>query len=214
MKRTNFGTWRTHAVAGEDDVLKIEKEGLNATQVGTVGVNPTTAYRMLKDFETLDAEKGDWFIQNGANSGVGRAGIQLGKLWGYNSINVIRDRDTPEATEKMKEELYDLGATKVVTEKELMDRSFSEKVKEWTNGGREKIKVGLNCVGGKPTASMLRNLSHGGTLVTYGGMAKEPLGLPTELLIFKDIKFVGFWVSRWSDVHAVEKKRTVMRYYS
>jgi trans-2-enoyl-CoA reductase len=67
----------------------------------------------------------------------------------------------------------------------------------------------LNCVGGKPTSALVKCLSQGGHLVTYGGMSKQPLQLPTAALIFKDIKFSGFWVSRWSDAHIDEKKRTV-----
>jgi trans-2-enoyl-CoA reductase len=188
-------------------VLKVNKEGLSPIQVGTVSVNPCTAYRMLKDFESL--REGEWWIQNGANSGVGRAAIQLGKQWGWKSINVIRDRPDEAATSRMKDELLELGATKVVTESELMDRGFSEQVKEWTNGGREKVRLGLNCVGGKPTSALVKCLSQGGHLVTYGGMSKQPLQLPTAALIFKDIKFSGFWVSRWSDAHIDEKKRTV-----
>lgn len=162
---------------------------------------------MLKDFETLN--EGDWFIQNGANSGVGRAAIQLGRQWGLKSINVIRDRPDATATQAMKDELLSLGATHVVTESELMDKSFSEQVKEWTSGGREPVKIGLNCVGGKPTAALVKCLSSGGHLVTYGAMSKQPLMLPTGALIFKDIRFSGFWVSRWSDQHPEEKKRTV-----
>ncbi|KAG4434496.1 hypothetical protein IFR05_010039 [Cadophora sp. M221] len=208
MKSTNFGTWRTHALAPESAVLKIEnKEGLTPIQVGTVSVNPCTAYRMLKDFEPLNA--GDWFIQNGANSGVGRAAIQLGNLWGLRSINVIRERADAAATQAMKDELLQLGATHVVTESELLDKTFAERVKEWTSGGREAVKVGLNCVGGKPTAALVKCLSSGGHLVTYGAMSKQPLMLPTGALIFKDIRFSGFWVSRWSDGHPEEKKRMV-----
>jgi trans-2-enoyl-CoA reductase len=207
MRNTGFGTWRTHALAEENNVLKVNKEGLSPIQVGTVSVNPCTAYRMLKDFESL--REGEWWIQNGANSGVGRAAIQLGKQWGWKSINVIRDRPDEAATSRMKDELLGLGATKVVTESELMDRGFSEQVKEWTNGGREKVRLGLNCVGGKPTSALVKCLSQGGHLVTYGGMSKQPLQLPTAALIFKDIKFSGFWVSRWSDAHIDAKKRTV-----
>ena len=162
---------------------------------------------MLKDFEEI--REGQWFIQNGANSGVGRAAIQFGKQWGLKSINVIRDRPDAEVTKKMKDELLELGATKVVTESELMEKGFSEQVKEWTNGGREKVRVGLNCVGGKPTQALVKCLSQGGHLVTYGGMSKQPVALPTAALIFKDIKFSGFWVSRWSDAHSEEKKKTV-----
>ena len=208
MKNTGFGTWRTHALVEEDNVLKIEdKEGLTPIQVGTVSVNPCTAYRMLKDFEEL--KEGDWFIQNGANSGVGRAAIQFGKEWGLKSINIIRDRPDAEASQKMKNELLELGATKVVMESELLGQGFSEQIKEWTNGGREKIKVGLNCVGGKPTQALVKCLSNSGHLVTYGAMSKQPIMLPAGPLIFKDYKFSGFWISRWSDANPEEKKRMV-----
>ena len=71
------------------------------------------------------------------------------------------------------------------------------------------MKLGLNCVGGPQSLAMVKTLSPGGHLVTYGAMSKQPLSLPTGLLIFKDLKFSGFWVSRWSDAHAQEKERTV-----
>lgn len=40
-----------------------------AEYAATIGVNPCTAYRLLRDFETL--REGDTVIQNGANSQVG-----------------------------------------------------------------------------------------------------------------------------------------------
>lgn len=55
-----------------------------------MGVNPPTAYRMMKDYETLN--KGDWIIQNGGNSQVGLAVIQLAKEWGLKTVNFVRDR--------------------------------------------------------------------------------------------------------------------------
>lgn len=160
---------------------------------------------MLKDFVALG--EGDWVIQNGANSGVGKAVVQFCKLWGFRSINVVRERDTPEETEKLMNELHELGATKVVTEKAIIDRGFGEEVKSWI--GASQIKLGLNCVGGKATTSLVRHLSEGGHLVSYGAMAKQPLNLPTGLLIFKDIKFSGFWVSRWGNQFAEEKLGTI-----
>lgn len=41
----------------------------------TIAVNPGTAYRMLKDFVSVGS--GDTVIQNGANSAVGQAVIQV-----------------------------------------------------------------------------------------------------------------------------------------
>ncbi|RMZ74816.1 hypothetical protein DV737_g5710, partial [Chaetothyriales sp. CBS 132003] len=210
MKRTGMGTWRTHMAADESELLKIEdKAGLTPLQVGTVSVNPCTAYRMLLDSAKWTFLGDEWFVQNGANSGVGRAAIQLGREWGFKSINVIRGRDDKAEEQKLKDELTSLGATHVVTEEELMGREMRDKIKAWTNGGREQIKVGLNCVGGKPATALAKHLSPGASLVTYGAMSKQPLTLPASLLIFKDLNFNGFWVSRWSDRHPDLKKQTV-----
>jgi trans-2-enoyl-CoA reductase len=206
QKAPGFGTWRTHAQTTGEGLLKIEnKDGITAIQAGSVSVNPCTAYRMLKDFAQLEA--GDWFIQNGANSGVGRAAIQLGKLWGYKSINVIRDRS--EGLDALKQELKDLGADVVITDTELQAKSIKDEVASWTNNGRESIKLGLNCVGGKPVTAMAKLLASEAHLVTYGAMSKQPVTLPTGLLIFKNIHFDGFWVSQWSEKHPEEKIRTV-----
>lgn len=223
---TGFGTWRTHALVDNADasLLKIDdKTGLTPTQVATVSVNPCSAYRMLKDYVDLvdlsvktfqrdsAAAGGAWFVQNGANSGVGRAAIQLGKLWGLRSINVVREREgDPDATEKLKRELLDLGATVVVTEAEFLDRSFTARLRdEFTRGGRDPVTLGLNCVGGKSATAMSKCLGEGGTLVTYGAMSKQPVMLPTGLLIFKDLRFHGFWLSRWANADRAGKKRTV-----
>ncbi|KAI1457333.1 NAD(P)-binding protein [Annulohypoxylon moriforme] len=209
-KKTQFGTWRTHALVPADSVIKVEKEGLKAEQVATVAVNPCSAYRMLRDYaHPQPLREGDWFIQNGANSGVGRAAIQLGKLWGYRSINVVRARATPEEDEALRKELEGLGATHVVTEAEFTAREFRERLAEWTRGDREGVRLGLNCVGGKSAQTVAYSLGRGGTMVTYGGMSRAPVALPTGLLIFKDIRFVGFWLSRWADGDAAAKEQTV-----
>ncbi|RIA86828.1 chaperonin 10-like protein [Glomus cerebriforme] len=52
--RSGFGTWRTHAVATPNDVIRINHEGIGLIQAATLTVNPCTAYRMLKDFVTLN----------------------------------------------------------------------------------------------------------------------------------------------------------------
>ena len=173
-------------------------------------VNPVTAYRMLKDFVKLD--EGDWWIQNGANSAVGRAAIQLGKRWGYQSIAIVRSRPGKLGAivgARLKSELEELGATKVVTDDEVQEKGFSDRVKEWTNGGRSSVKLALNCVGGEPARAMTKPLSSGAHVVTYGNMSKSIIRLGASMLIFKDLRFSGFWVSRWSDAHPEEKKRTV-----
>ncbi|XP_016342363.1 trans-2-enoyl-CoA reductase, mitochondrial [Sinocyclocheilus anshuiensis] len=58
-------------------------------------------------------------------------------------------------------------------------------------------KLALNGVGGKSATELLRHLQSGGSMVTYGGMAKQPVTVPVSALIFKDVKIRGFWVTQW-----------------
>ena len=57
--------------------------------------------------------------------------------------------------------------------------------------------MGLNCVGGKATSDLLRVLDKSATLVTYGGMSKQPVTVPTAEFIFRDLTCRGFWMTRW-----------------
>ena len=68
---------------------------------------------MLTDFVSMTP--GDCFVQNGANSAVGQAAIQIGKEMGLKSINVIRKRET--GMEELNEFLKGLGADLVIVGK-------------------------------------------------------------------------------------------------
>ncbi|EAS29720.3 mitochondrial enoyl reductase [Coccidioides immitis RS] len=212
MKRTGMGTWRTHAQFDESELLKVDNTGLTPLQVGTVGVNPVTAYRMIKDFCEWDWMRSgeEWLIQNGANSGVGRAVIQLAREWGIKTINVVRERKTEPETEALKDDLRSLGATVVITESELLSSSkLREITQEATRKGKEPIRLALNCVGGDSATALAKVLAPNSRVVTYGAMAKKPLSLPSGLLIFKNINFQGFWVSQWGNQNPTLKENTI-----
>ena len=83
-----FPTWQTEIVADQQDVLKVPND-IPASYAATISVNPCTAYRMLKDFVQL--QPGDVIIQNGANSMVGQAVIQLAREMGVKTINIVRE---------------------------------------------------------------------------------------------------------------------------
>ncbi len=219
-----LGTWRTHALVEDADTALVgiaqdKLAGLTPAAAATATVNPCTAWRMLRSFVDLvelsvraGTGAGAWFIQNGANSGVGRAAIQLGKLWGLRSINVVRARDTPEATEALRRELADLGATVVITEDELQERGFAGRLRGDLMGGESEqqspLLLALNCVGGRPALGLAKCLSEGGRMVTYGAMAKQPLTIPAGMLIFRDLAFHGFWFTRWGKLDPAARRQT------
>src|SRR5262249_60040353 len=83
----NVGTWRD-AVAVKDDELIVVPKGIEPVHAAMLKINPMTAWRLLHDYVHL--EKGDWLIQNAANSAAGRAVIQIAHELGYKSVNVVR----------------------------------------------------------------------------------------------------------------------------
>ncbi|KAF8074808.1 hypothetical protein FPV67DRAFT_1777589 [Lyophyllum atratum] len=191
MTKPQIGTWCTSKNIGANDVLKIPRvDGLSEVHAATMTVNPPTAYNMLQDFVPL--KEGDWVIQNGANSAVGQAVIQIAASRGLKTLNFVRPRDN--LTELAKQ-LEDLGATKVLTYEALSDKSLRKEIKEWTGG--KDIKLALNCVSGRETDLMTRLLGVDAHLVSYGAMSKQPLTLATSLFIFKNLTAHGFWQSRW-----------------
>nr|XP_020655348.1 trans-2-enoyl-CoA reductase, mitochondrial [Pogona vitticeps] len=191
-----LGTWRTEAVFDEETLLKIPSD-IPLTCAATLGVNPCTAYRMLCDFEIL--KPGDSVIQNAANSGVGQAVIQLAAAKGIKTINVIRDRPN---LQELAERLKSLGADHVITEEVLRKPEVKDLFKKVP-----KPILALNGVGGKSATELLRHLQHKGTMVTYGGMSKQPVTVPVSALIFKDVKLRGFWMSQWKRDHSQDKEK-------
>lgn len=189
-----LGTWRTHANFSSDKLHKVPPN-VESIDAATITVNPSTAYRMLLDFVAL--KPGDTVIQNGGNSAVGQAVIQLCRIWNLNSVNVIRDR--PNFTD-LKSKLKLLGATEVLTEEEIRTTTL------FKSGALPSPKIAFNCIGGKSATNIMRHLSSEGILVTYGAMSREPLTIPNSALIFKDIAFRGFWMSKWSKEHSAEER--------
>jgi len=176
-----FGSWREAGVVAAENLVPVP-QGIPYEQAAMIKINPATAWRMLHDF--VPPQHGAWVIQNAANSAVGRAVIVIAKEQGLKTINLVR---RPELIPELKS----LGADVVL----LDDGDAVEQAR--AAAGDDGIHLGLNAVGGESAMRVAAALADGGTHVTYGAMSRQPLRIPTGFLIFKDIRFQGFWVSRW-----------------
>lgn len=78
------------------------------------------------------------------------------------------------------------------------------------SGSFPKPRLAFNNVGGKSATEVLRTLNNGGVMVTYGGMSREPVIVPTASFIFKDIQLKGFWMTRWRKENASSEKYNKM----
>lgn len=186
------GTWSEEVTCSAKDVLKIPRE-TPVDQASMLKVNPLTAWCMLTQF--TDLPQGSWVIQNAANSGVGTCVIQIAKLLGLRTINLVR-REQPI------DELLKLGADHV-----LLDNQESiEKIKKLTADAPPVLA--LNAVGGDSALRLMDAIATQGFHVTYGAMSRRSLKVPNKFLIFKRIQLHGFWVTEWmkeNDTEVVKK---------
>jgi trans-2-enoyl-CoA reductase len=179
----NVGTWRD-AVAVKADQLVVVPAGIEPVHAAMLKINPMAAWRLLHDY--VDVKRGDWVIQNAANSAAGRAVIQIAHELGYKTVNVVR------RAELIGELLAD-GGDVVLVDSENLRREVEHAI------GEAPVRLGLNAVGGESALRLANCLAPASTLVTYGAMSLQPLKIPNGLLIFKDLRFRGIWINKWYD---------------
>jgi mitochondrial enoyl-[acyl-carrier protein] reductase / trans-2-enoyl-CoA reductase len=173
------GTWASHVQAPAGQFVPLP-ECEDPRQLAMLAVNPPTALLMLREFVQL--EPGDWVIQNAANSAVGGYLIELARLRGIHTVNIVRrDSALPDLPE---------GCLGLVEDEDLPNR-----VAEAT--GKAKIKLGIDAVGGASTERLAACVATGGTVVNYGMMSGEPCHISAAQLVFRDVRLVGFWLARW-----------------
>jgi NADPH:quinone reductase-like Zn-dependent oxidoreductase len=151
-------------------------------QFAMMGVNPPTAYLLLTDIVKLP--RGSWVIQNGANSGVGRATVAIAKSLGFRTVNVVR-RDEVVA------EMKALGGDVVLVDgPDLAKRVAAET-------GHAPITLALDGVGDTSPMNLMSCMSESGVLVTYGGTSRKPMVVQPGSFIFKKQTIRGFWLLHW-----------------
>jgi trans-2-enoyl-CoA reductase len=179
----NTGTWRD-AVAVKAGELVIVPAGIQPVHAAMLKINPMTAWRLLHDY--VDLGRGDWLIQNAANSAAARAVIQIAHELGYKTVNVVRRSE-------LIDELRAEGGDLVLVDGENLRHEVQDAI------GGPPIRLGLNAVGGESALRLANCLAPGSTLVTYGAMSLQALKIPNGLLIFKDLRFRGIWINKWYD---------------
>ena len=191
----NIGTWRD-AIAVKADELVIVPAGIEPVDAAMLKINPMTAWRLLHDY--VDLKKGDWLIQNAANSAAGRAVIQIARELSYKTVNVVR-------REELIDELRSEGGDVVLVDGE----NLRNQAKDATGGA--SIRLALNSVGGDSALRLANCLAPASTMVTFGAMSLQPLKIPNGLLIFKDLRFRGIWINKWYDNATKEQRMETFR---
>jgi trans-2-enoyl-CoA reductase len=187
-----IGTWSTHLLVDARRLVPLPEA--DPQQLSMMTVNPPTALLLLREFVSL--QPGDWVIQNAANSAVGAYLIQIAKLRGLKTVNVVRRESAIAA-------VREVGGEHVLVDGEKLGK----RVAELTGGAT--IRLGVDAVGGEATDRLAGALCERAVLVNYGGMSGEPCQVSPGALVFKEITVRGFWLSRWYKETTPEARNAV-----
>jgi trans-2-enoyl-CoA reductase len=209
--KLGLGTWRSHLVCDADaiDVVPydVAKGEVKPEYFACISINPLTAYVMLREYASTMRE-GDVILQNGSSSMVAQCINQLAThLFGFKVVNVLRQLGRIEY-DRLVERLKKNGAYIVVSDSYLLHQRMAV---HKLLSDLPKPKLAFNAVGGPTVTEMIRLLDEGGRVVTYGGMSRQPVTVPTSALLFKGIKLEGFWLTRWLETHTRDERLRIIQ---
>ncbi|SFB63452.1 NADPH:quinone reductase [Rhizobium sp. NFR07] len=188
------GTWADYYLA--DAARAVPLPDSIPDEAGAQLVSMPLSALALLDF--VEAQKGDWIIQNAANGAVGVALAMFARRRGINVVNLVR-RDDAVA------ELADLGIGNVVS---TSSREWTQEVARLTGGA--SIRFAIDGVGGSSSGELLSELGEKGTLVSFGLMSGEPMQLSASDMIFKQAVVKGFWLAKVGPTIAPERMKSLI----
>lgn len=176
------GTWQEYVLASPSMLIPTPETMSDSTAAQFV-VNPLTAWIMV--VEDLRLQPGEWLLQTAAGSALGKMVIQISRLKGFKTINVVR---RPEQVEELKA----LGADEVICSS---TEDIQKRVLEITGG--TGVRTAIDAVGGAVGTATANSLAIGGIMLVYGLLSLEPIALNSGSMIFKSTTIKGFWLSDW-----------------
>jgi NADPH2:quinone reductase len=96
-----------------------------------------------------------------------------------------------------------------VTVVSTADRDWVDQVRR--AAGERPLQVIIDPVGGAQVSELVRLLGDDGALLFYGGLAPEPITLPSVQLAHHEITFKGVSSSRWLQTTSAEQRREDVR---
>ncbi len=184
------GTFSEYARVHRNDMGMRRAPAGDAEQLVLSNINGATAWTLLEDFVELG--KGEWVLQDAANSNVGRYLIALAAKWGIRTVNLVR-------REEVCDELKELGADAVV----LDGPNLPERIREATGGA--EIRLGIDAIAGEAVMRMADCLADGGLIVNYGALTDQPCQIDFWQMFLHDIRLCGMSTTRCFSTRSEEE---------
>ena len=153
------GVWCDYVILKKNEIIPIPKN-ISDEQAIQLFVNVMTPLAMVKE---MNLKKGDILLQTAANSVVGRIIIQLSKIYGFKTINIVRKKLA--AIDLCKK--YNISEVYVYSNKNH-DKLFSSLSNKYNN---TIIKYVIDAVSGNLGLLCWKLLSRNGVFYSYGALS-------------------------------------------
>lgn len=191
---TTVGTWKEYICLSAKGVIPVPA-GMSDEIACQAFVNPFTAYGML---ETSGLQAGDYLLITAGASAWGKLVVQMAAKKGIHVACTVR-------REEQKAVLKGLGADVVVN---VQEENVGKVLKSWSPEG---VKAVFDAVGGDQGAKAMNCLAIGGTMYVFGLLSLQPIPLHSGLMIFKNLKIEGWWLSSWWEKLGAEGIQKAMK---
>ncbi|MGI9102374.1 MAG: zinc-binding dehydrogenase [Terriglobales bacterium] len=176
--------------ARADCVIPIP-ESLSFAEASAVPLVGLTAWHMM--VTRAQIRPGQTVLVLGANSGVGMAAIQIGKLFNARVITTAGD-------ERKMQRARELGADEVINH---YTQKISDEVKRIT--AKEMCDIVIEHVGEATWGESMKSLKPGGVIVTCGATTGPKAEFDLRFLFAKQLSFLGSYMGTMGELHEVLK---------
>jgi NADPH2:quinone reductase len=173
------GAWQETTIVHDYSCVPVSTN-LPLDQAAQLTLNPMTAYGLITQLK-IPHGSNEFLLQTAAGSTVGRFVIQLSKILGFKTINLVR-------REEQVKEIKDLGGDYVY----CSSQDFPSKVLEITQG--KGVKYAIDCVGGDMIQKMCECMGVGGRILDYGALSGKPNTFDSSLMLQKNLIIEGFHI--------------------
>ena len=198
-----WNLWRERVICKASNVVRVP-DAIAHEAAATSYQNPLTAWALTQSIQQLG--DGKWLLQTAAASSVGRLVLQLAKVYGFQTINVIHRRAQAKIIQA-------LGGDEIVCTE---DEDLRDRLQALTHG--KGIEYAIDCVAGEVGGEIVRNLAPSGMLVQFGALSSHRQTDPAQFLmpvfspklIYSAATVRGWWIPRWLETQPIQSVRTVV----
>jgi len=198
-----WNLWRERLICRASHVVRVPA-AISDEVAATCYSNPLTAWALTQSTHQL--KQGEWLLQTAAASSVGKLVLQLSKVYGFRTINVIHRREQAEVIRSM-------GGDEVICTE---DEDLRSRIQELTGG--KGIERAIDCVAGEVGGEIVRNLAPTGTMVQFGALSSHRQTDPAKFLmpvlspklIYSMATVRGWWIPLWLESQPIDTVTRVM----